>query len=156
MRLLSALVRIPVRITFELARRAASAAGVTGHADERGTPVRVPPQPDHFRPPEPRRSGGNGGAPPEAPEPVHVSEEPVLVAEVAEEGAEDGAGAEVRVDEPWPGYNRMTAADIRERLSNEPTEVAAAVSLYEAAGKGRSSVLEAAGRRMRLSGRPSG
>jgi hypothetical protein len=83
------------------------------------------------------------------PEPAHVSEEPEIVAEAAEAGAEEGAGAEVHVDEPWPGYDRMTAADITDRLVAEGSEVAAAVSLYEASRKGRRSVLEAAARGMR-------
>lgn len=86
---------------------------------------------------------------PPAAEPVHVSEEPELVAEVAERGAEAGAGAEVRLEEPWPGYDTMTAADIVDRLVTEDEAAAAAVSLYEAAGKGRSSVLKAASRSMR-------
>jgi hypothetical protein len=90
-------------------------------------------------------------APAEAapPEPVHVSEEPELVAEVAEAGAEEGAGAEVQVDEPWPGYDDMNAADIEDRLVAEGTEAAAAVRLYEASRKGRASVLEAASRNLR-------
>src|SRR5689334_19972782 len=37
------------------------------------------------------------------PEPAHISEEPELVEEFAEPGAEDGAGAEVHVQEPWDG-----------------------------------------------------
>lgn len=69
--------------------------------------------------------------------------------EVAEPGAEDGAGAEVNVEEPWPGYDGMRATDIRNRLVSGGGEVAAAVSLYEAAHKGRSSVLEAAMRATR-------
>lgn len=84
-----------------------------------------------------------------APEPAHVSEEPELVADVAEEGAEDGAGAEVHVDEPWSGYDDMNAADIEDRLVAEGTEAAAAVRLYEASRKGRASVLEAATRNLR-------
>ena len=85
-----------------------------------------------------------------APEaaPAHVSEEPELVAEMAEAGAEDGAGAEVAVEEPWPGYDEMTASDIEDRLVTEGPETAAAVSLYEASRKGRASVLEAASRNM--------
>jgi hypothetical protein len=43
----------------------------------------------------------------------------------------------------------MTAAQIKDRLRTAPPAVAAAVSLYEAGGKGRSSVLEAAARRTR-------
>ncbi len=79
-------------------------------------------------------------------EPTHVSEEPELVAETAETGAEDGAGAEVAVDEPWPGYDNMNAPDIEDRLVTEGPETAAAVSLYEASHKGRASILEAASR----------
>ena len=81
---------------------------------------------------------------PEPPEPVHVSEEPVLVAEVAEAGAEDGAGAELRIDEPWDGYSTMSASQIRSRLRRADAATVAAVSLYEAAHKGRSTVLRAA------------
>jgi hypothetical protein len=87
---------------------------------------------------------------PEPPlEPDHVSEEPELVAEVAEVGAEDGAGAEVSVDPPWDGYDGMTADEIRARLAEESSEAAATVSLYEASRKGRRSVLEAAAEGMR-------
>jgi hypothetical protein len=97
---------------------------------------------------------GNGRARDPRPEvvvdpvPEHVSEEPVLVAEVAEEGAEDGAGAEVSIEEPWPGYDDMTAADIEDRLVIEADAVVAAVKLYEASRKGRAAVLEAASRNM--------
>ena len=85
-------------------------------------------------------------APPATEESAHIDEEPELVAESAETGAEDGAGAEVEVDEPWPGYDEMTAPDIEERLQVEGPEAAAAVSLYEASHKGRASILEAASR----------
>jgi hypothetical protein len=113
------------------------------------TPTTPAPEPRFVRdePPRPRtRAAGNGGAPPE-PEPAHVSEQPVVVAESAERGAEEGAGAEVHVDEPWPGYREMTAAQIRQRLRAASPAEAAAVSLYEAGGKGRTSVLEEASRR---------
>jgi hypothetical protein len=81
---------------------------------------------------------------PEPVEPVHVSEEPVLVAEVAEAGAEDGAGAELSIAEPWEGYSTMSASEIRSRLRGADAATMAAVSLYEAANKGRSTVLRAA------------
>jgi hypothetical protein len=55
---------------------------------------------------------------------------------------------------PWDGYDAMNANDVRARLRREPPEAAAAVRLYEAAHKGRTSVLEAATRQ--LSARPSG
>ena len=148
MRLLYALVRLPVKLTLDIAGRAVSAVGLGG--DGRAEPHYAPPPPPAVRP----RPRSNGGAPPVAPEPVHVSEEPELVAEVADRGAEEGAGAEVHVDEPWDGYDRMTAAAIKGRLRMEGPAVAGTVRLYEAAHKGRSSVLEEAGRR--TSARPSG
>jgi hypothetical protein len=105
-------------------------------------------------PPPPPTEGGNGRAPrtvdvetPAVPDeliPDHVDEEVVLVAEVAEEGAEDGAGPELHVDEPWDGYDRMTAPEIRDRLAAADAAVAAAVELYEATHKSRRTVLEAA------------
>jgi hypothetical protein len=141
------LLTLPLTLPFKLLRGAL--ALVRGPETEPGpTPTVKPPQPRYRRsPPEPRT--GNGGA-----APAHVSEEPVLVAESAERGAEEGAGAELHVDEPWPGYARMTAANIRVRLSAAGPAAAAAVRLYEAAHKGRSSVLEAATRE--INARPSG
>jgi hypothetical protein len=156
------IVRVPIELGFSVVKRAAGLAhGVVAGGEEEPpsewaarpsrapsgngrpseTPVAEPPPPEAPLPAEPLEA-------PE-PEPAHVSEEPELVAEVAEEGAEDGAGAEVTVDEPWPGYDRMNAADITDRLVAEDTEVAAAVSLYEASRKGRASVLEAASRSLR-------
>jgi hypothetical protein len=148
MRLLYALVRLPVKLTLEIAGRAVSAVGLGGDGD--AEPQYAPPPAPVARP----RPRTNGGAPPVAPEPVHVSEEPELVAEVADRGAEEGAGPEIHVDEPWEGYDRMTAAAIKGRLRMEGAAVAGTVRLYEAAHKGRSSVLEEAGRR--TNARPSG
>ena len=131
---------------------------------------------ERYAPPPPRSAGGNGGAPdlegagpaePEAPPetprvaadvppavpdvliPDHVDEEVVLVAAVAEEGAEDGAGPELHVDPPWDGYERMTAVEIRDRLAAADGAVAAAVSLYEATHKSRRTVLDAAERALK-------
>jgi hypothetical protein len=91
-------------------------------------------------------------APPAVPDaliPDHVDEEPVLVAEVAEEGAEDGAGPELHVDPPWDGYDRMTAADIRDRVAAATPVEVAAVELYESTHKARRTVLDAAERALR-------
>jgi hypothetical protein len=88
-------------------------------------------------------------APPAVPDeliPDHIDTEPVLVAEAAEEGAQDGAGAELHVDPPWDGYDQMTAAAIRDRLAAAGATEAAAVELYEASSKNRRSVLDAAER----------
>jgi hypothetical protein len=91
-------------------------------------------------------------SPPAVPDeliPDHVDEEVVLVAELAEEGAEDGAGAELHVDEPWDGYDEMTAPEIRARLAAADPVVAAAVNLYETTHKSRRTVLEAAERALK-------
>jgi len=167
MRTLLNVVTLPAKLTLSVASRV---IGLVRSDDSAPATVGDPQEPMYFRPSPERSHGGNGGAPPRAepaprfepepapepePEPAHVSEEPELVAETAEPGAEEGAGAEVHVDEPWPGYNHMKAADIKDRLRVAPTAEAAAVSLYEAAGKGRSSVLQAASRRVKLSGPPS-
>jgi hypothetical protein len=91
-------------------------------------------------------------APPSIPDeliPDHIDEEPVLVAEAAEEGAEEGAGAELTVQPPWDGYDGMTAADIRDRLSAATAAEAATVELYESTHKNRRSVMDAAARALR-------
>ncbi|MFL5864991.1 MAG: hypothetical protein ACJ780_30220 [Solirubrobacteraceae bacterium] len=82
--------------------------------------------------------------PPAAEEPVHVSEEPVLVEEFAEPGAEEGAGAQLRVAEPWDGYSQMKAADIIERIESASREELAAIELYELSARNRQSVVSAA------------
>jgi hypothetical protein len=90
--------------------------------------------------------------PPAVPDeliPDHVDEEVVLVAETAEEGAENGAGPELRVDPPWEGYDHMTAPEIRDRLAAADAAMAAAVSLYETTHKSRRTVLDAAERALK-------
>ncbi|HKP20379.1 MAG TPA: hypothetical protein VJT68_02610 [Thermoleophilaceae bacterium] len=88
-------------------------------------------------------------APPSIPDeliPDHVDEEPVLVVESAEAGAEDGAGPELTIEAPWDGYDEMTAADISDRLAAATAVEAAAVELYEASRKNRRTVIDAAAR----------
>ena len=161
------LVRTPLRLTLQMWEVGLSTAA---EAARLGIELLGPdePPPDFARrsPPGPQGDAGNG-RPPEAPDieaatvvdappavpdeliPDHVDEEVVLVAETAEEGAEDGAGPELHVDPPWDGYDRMTAATIRDRLVAATAAEAAAVELYEATGKSRRSVLEAAERALR-------
>jgi hypothetical protein len=82
--------------------------------------------------------------------PVHVSEEPELVRAVAEPGAEDGAGAAIRVAEPWNGYRRMTAKDVVERARSANQAELAAVRLYESRHRSRQTVLAAVDRQLKL------
>ncbi len=76
-----------------------------------------------------------------------------LVAEFAERGAEDGAGANATVDEPWQGYAQMSADAITARIGDADLAELAVVELYEQTHAKRQTVLEAAERRLRsLSG----
>ena len=91
-------------------------------------------------------------APPPVPDaliPDHVDADAVLVAEAAEEGAEEGAGAELHVEAPWEGYDHMTAGEIRDRLVAASPAEAAAVELYEGTHRNRRTVLDAAERALR-------
>jgi hypothetical protein len=81
--------------------------------------------------------------------PAHVSEEPTLVREESEPGAEDGAGATIHVAEPWPGYDRANARDIVARLAGRDTAELAAVRLHESMHRKRSTVLQAVDRELR-------
>jgi hypothetical protein len=87
-------------------------------------------------------------------EPAHVSEEPELVEEFAEPGAEEGAGAQLRILEPWEGYREMKADDIIQRLASASREELAAVELYELAGRNRKSVVAAAQRALKQASPP--
>jgi WS/DGAT/MGAT family acyltransferase len=89
--------------------------------------------------------------PPEADSPAvaeHVDTEPELVSESAQPGAEDGAGAEVHVQEPWPRYDTMRAPDVIDRLKAAEDEVVAVVGLYENLHKQRRQVLAATEREL--------
>lgn len=70
-----------------------------------------------------------------------LEEQDELVAESADEGAQDGAGAQIEVDEPWPEYRRMTAAQILDRLSDADAAEIAVVRLFEGSNRDRRSVM---------------
>lgn len=88
-------------------------------------------------------------------EPVHVSEEPELVRESAEPGAEDGAGAGVTVIEPWKDYAHMNAREVIARARQAGPAELAAVRLYEARHRSRQTVLAAVDRQLKLAGGPN-
>jgi hypothetical protein len=73
----------------------------------------------------------------------HVEAEAELVAESADPGAVDGAGAELTVDEPWPGHNELTAADVVARLPAVSAAELAVTELYETTHRQRPTVLVA-------------
>ena len=77
-----------------------------------------------------------------------IDDEPVLVEEFADKGAEDAPGPEIHVDEPFEGYSLLKASDLIARLSSATAEEAAAIELYEGTTKGRATVLRAAEMRL--------
>jgi hypothetical protein len=100
-------------------------------------------------PAEPAPSPRRGAAPPaEPPEPDHVDEGVTAVAEFAEPGAEDGAGPEIEIAEPWAGYDRLTATEVQRSLAEASPAALGAARLYESSRKARRSVLEAIDRRL--------
>jgi hypothetical protein len=168
------LAREPVRVTLRVWELGLSGAASVarlglelldqGSADSHEAAERYPPPPPRspvnggapdlvdVKPPAPADAPSAADAPPALPDeliPDHVDEEVVLVAEVAEEGAEEGAGPELHIDEPWDGYDQMTAPQISDRLTAGGAELAAAVDLYERTRKSRRTVLEAAERALK-------
>jgi hypothetical protein len=137
----------------EPAEEAVSAAGVEHPPPGPDAP---PPQPAVAPAAEPAAEPGTAPAPPFA-EPAHVSEEPVLVLEASEPGAEDGAGADVTVVEPWVGYRDMKAKDVIDRIKTASVAELAAMRLYEARHRARQTVLAAVDRQLKLAnvGRPA-
>lgn len=96
-------------------------------------------------------------AEPPAAEPAHVSTEAEVVEEIADPGAEDGAGAQVRiVGEPWPGYRHLKARDVIARLASATREELAAVELFELAHANRKSVVAAAQQALKQASPPRG
>jgi hypothetical protein len=130
------LITLPLRIGWRIAglalRPLIAAAGHLLQGDEAQTQTQTAPPsaataprpaPARPAPPRPRRTPTSRADVPD--EPVHVEQETVVVAEVADPGAEDGAGAQVSVAEPWDGYSRMKAADVIDRLAiASPEEIA--------------------------------
>ena len=88
-------------------------------------------------------------APSATPEPTHVSEEPALVEEFAEPGAEDGAGAEIHISEPWEGYAQVNAKQVTARLTGAAPAALASVQLYESRHRRRQTILNAVQRELR-------
>lgn len=129
------------------------------------TPRQAPPPapaPGRAQSPEPAAAAAPVPTPAAAAEPVapepdepaedHVSREAVVVAESADAGAEDGAGAQIRIGEPWEGYGKLTAKEVNGRLATASPESLAVARLYEAANRNRVTVLKEIDRRMAAAG----
>lgn len=154
--LVPALIRLPLELGSAVAKLAldaglavARAAGGLLASDPEEVRFEAVVQPAPAAAPAPP-------PPPPPPEEGHVSEEPVQVAEFAEPGAEDGAGAELEFQEPWEGYSQQDARTILRRLGPAGSEALAAVDLYERTHRKRRSVLAAAERRLEQLSGPAG
>ena len=128
----------------------------------------VPPSPEPIPPPRPEggirtlpdselldeRDSDLTSLEPEPPLPPVAAPAPPgpeerLVGEFADPGAQDGAGPEIHVAEPWEGYDRETAEQILDALDRAEPAVLAAVELYEASHRHRVAVLDGARERLR-------
>lgn len=117
-------------------------------------PAAAPPAP----PAAPRAAAPLAPPAPQPPaaepsEPEHVDREAVVVHESADAGAAAGAGAQIRVDEPWDGYRKLTAKDVTAQLATADAATLAVVRLYESANRNRSTVLAEIDRRLATAGR---
>ena len=54
----------------------------------------------------------------------------------------------LRGNEPWPGYDELTAAEVRAALADADEDRAKAVQVYERAHKNRAGVLSATEREL--------
>jgi hypothetical protein len=106
--------------------------------------------PVESQPPEPvlRSLPSVAREPGPEPGPAHVEAAVELVAEVADPGAEEGAGPEIEVAAPWDGYDRLTAADVADRVAAASPAELGVVALYERANRRRQTVLRAVERRL--------
>lgn len=86
------------------------------------------------------------------PEPAHVDREAVVVAEFADPGASDGVGAQIRIDEPWPGYDELRAKQVTAQLADASAEMLAVVRLYEGVNRNRKTVLDTIDKRLAATG----
>jgi hypothetical protein len=171
------LLTLPLRISLRTARvalattRDAADAGLgvlelIGEVLQHGAadmPPPAPREPTRYAD-QPVPSASNGHGPPPSvsePEPVtadpgplpippaHVDTEAEIVEELAEPGAENGAGAQIRVATPFDGYDALRAADVVARVRGADAAQLGAIELYEQTHRKRRTVLQAVTREQR-------
>ena len=108
------------------------------------TPLRPRPTPPPPPPPPPADE-----PPPAAaevfgpPEPTRGEAARVREAQREAEATDDSPGPEIRIDEPWPGYSKLRAPDIVDRLQAADEATRAMVRLFESGHRRRRTVLAA-------------
>ncbi len=108
-------------------------------------PVQEPPpasvqEPPPAPPPPP---------PPQAAESAEDAEDAELVDVSADPGAEDGAGASLRVAPPFAGYDALRGPDVIARLSGADLAELGETELYERTHRARRTVLDAIAREIK-------
>ena len=106
------------------------------------TPLRPRPAPPPPPPPadEPPPAAAEAFGPPEPTRGEAARAREVL----REAGATaDSPGPEIRIDEPWPGYRKLRAPDIVDRLAAADDATKAMVRLFERGHRKRRTVLAA-------------
>jgi hypothetical protein len=121
----------------------------------RPRPAPPPPPPEPTPAPPPAAAGEQPYAPgaepiteteafaPPPPEPTPGEAARAREARRESEATDDSPGAEVHVDEPWPGYGKLKAPDIVDRLGAADPATKAIVRLYESRHRKRRTVLAA-------------
>jgi hypothetical protein len=154
---MTSLITLPIRLPLEITLRAAklgvgvlrTVTGMLEHdpADQRAPwpaeeaqPIAVEDFVEDEPPAPPREPETIYAAAAPEPAPAHVDTEPELAYEA---GPAADVGAQVHVEAPWEGHDRMRAADIVTRLKSADDATRAVVRLYEQQGKARTSVLAA-------------
>jgi hypothetical protein len=105
----------------------------------------APPEPEPA-PPEPAPSSRPRARPRKRREPTRGQVAAMReAAREAETGGADSVGADVRVGEPWPGYDEMGLEDVLTRIQSASEVELAVVRAYERGHEARQAVLLAAG-----------
>jgi hypothetical protein len=145
------------------AARAPAGSRAAGKGDGEETPVTPlrprpappPPPPEPTPAPPPAAATDRPYAPgaepiteteafaPPPPEPTTGEAARTREARREAEATDDSPGAEVHVDEPWPGYRKLKAPDIVDRLGAADPATKAVVRLYESQHRKRRTVLAA-------------
>jgi hypothetical protein len=116
-----------------------------GRAHERVAPVASAPEPPP-PPPPPRKRPPRQRSTPRRAEPTRGQVAAMRETErEAETGGRDSVGAQVHLDEPWPGYDKMGLEEVLTRLQGASDVELAVVRAYEREHEARQAVLLAAG-----------
>ena len=140
LRLLVEALLVPVRGVLR-------ALGVGARDGVRAEPVfaePVPAEPPPSAPRQPQRQRPR--ATPARAEPTRGEVASMReAAREAETGGADSVGAQVRIAEPWAGYDEMALDEVLARLQGATEVELAVVSAYERAHEARQAILLAAG-----------